>query len=671
MTAQYFSGQVAGLRGPAHPTAIAFDDQLNLLERNGSVYSYAAPYIDGSVLRWPSFFQRVLGGTYVERLPSNGAKWFEVTVPLAEVEGRFLVYYDAADNTVKKLAVYSDTSGLGGDDKPVLAQVASGALNAGVKSAPILRNDFDANSMGRPTLLGVDTSMVRTNGYAEVAGMGIFIGYASTDRVVSVGGLFSSPEAQRMFARVFVYDADAAPGTPIVPDFETFNAAHLADRSTGLTTRGAVLEKVYSNRLRSYLVDNRAASTKMVGIQAVLNTSGRNVILAGLQFAASNDTTAVVPVIDLGGRPQGDRFGKIYFPPELAIFSDRPINLYPTNFIDRRPMDGDLMTLSRDGETGARQPVAAAGKIAIPVSPESISDGDALVLARHFDYPLRDQVQYRPITARKVTPAQLAGKTIKLAFIGDSKVEDAVTATAVEQILEAYGATVERYGTLGEGTALHEGRGGKTLADYVGKVRTNIPPVAAPADYIGSAGRSFLNPFLFAGTGTGSYDGYIFDYAQYQAAYASIIGGVANLAVVDLGTNDMPLATNEDEFTDFIDQGTTRIITSVRSTGTKVLITPPAVAWNSYWYEVYTRMGYPLLRGLMRAVKRFNDPLNVRLSSSFAQMSPFAYGEYQPSQVDDDTGMILGAFKDDTHPKREVRTQDAIAIAADIAVMMR
>ncbi|WP_395326948.1 SGNH/GDSL hydrolase family protein [Novosphingobium sp. BL-8H] len=648
-----------------------YEDKFGILSRLGPIYSYSAPYIDGTVLRWPAFYQRMANNTFAERAPADGQKWFEVGVPLGEEQGRFLVYYDATDNTLKTQTIYGSMTGLGSDTKPVLAHVGAGVLTSGIKPATIVSNDFDANSKGRPTVMGVDTTLVRTNTYSDLAGLGIFVGYASTDQFARVGGLFSSPEAQRVFTRVFVYDADGTPGTPIVPDFETFNAQYLVNRSQGLTSRGAILEKIYSTRLRSYLVDNRAATTDMAGIQAALNTGGRNVILAGLQIAASNDPNFVVPLINLAGSPKGDKFGSMYFPNEIAMFSDRKINLYPANFIDRRPMEADLVTLSRGTEGGALAPVAGHGQSIVAVDPSTIVDGETLTIAHHFNHPIPDQRQFKNVVARKVTPAQMAGKTFKVAFIGDSKVEFSQTADAVVAILAGYGATVQRVGTLGSGASVHEGRGGKTLAEYVGKDRTTLPPVATPADYINSSQRSFLNPFVVPGSGTGSYDGYIFDYAQYRTAYASITGGNADLAIVDLGSNDLVQWSNQDDFTAFVDEAMTRIITSIRGTGTKVLITPPAVAWDSYWYEVYTRMGYPLLRGLMRAVKRVNDPLNVRLSSAFTQMSPFAFGGYTASQVDADIDLSYGLITDRIHLFQEVRTQDAVAMAADIAAMMR
>lgn len=666
----------------AQQAAIAeANDRITLIGRNGSIYSHGAPYIDGDILRWPGFFQRIAGGGYEERAPASSQRWYEVDVPVEAFEGNALVYYDSTDNSIKITTIFLPLpAGVGGDAKPILAQISRGTLNSVIAPAVLLTNDFDANATGRPDLIGETTDIIVTSAISELAALEIGTAYKSSGTTVAVGGVFGRPEARYAYARVFVYDADTSPGAPIVPGFDMFSGAHLIDQATGLTSRGSgVLEKIYSSRLRSYLLDTKLIPTGgMVGLRASLARASRNVWLAGLQFSTSDDPAALVPVQEIDASPDRGDFGKMYFPTEIAVFDDRDITLYPANFTDRRLMDAGYISLSRRVES-TLPPVAAGGSIQIPVAASRLANNDQLRMTRHFDWPIRDQVQFCNINVRKIVNADLAGKTIDALFLGDSKVDDVDTAVAAKTLLTAKGATVNLLGTLfgydaGGNQVYHEGRSGRSLADYVGKDRSEMAYVATPADYIAAPNfpnRYALNPFLSTGSGTGSFDGYIFDYAGYLTKYASIIGGVPDVVVIDLPTNDLHEWTDLAAFTDFVDVGFTRIITSIRGTGAKVLLAPAGYSWSNYWFALWTRSGPAFWRGIMRAVKRFNDPLNVRISSAFAQMSPFAYGQMTATTIDADTGLSLGHATDVTHPKIEVRSQGATAIAADIAAMVR
>ncbi|SMD05650.1 hypothetical protein [Novosphingobium sp. B1] len=418
--------------------------------------------------------------------------------------------------------------------------------------------------------------------------------------------------------------------------------------------------------------------SSMVGLRAYIDTDARDVFICGLQFAASNQRGAVIPVSDMATGLFNDQFGKMYLPGEIALFDDRKITLYPTNFIDRRPIAAESITLSRGVENFTAAPAGFAGAQGMEVDPARLQNNDTLTIARHFAWPLRNQVQFRDLTVRKIVNADLTGKTVNALFVGDSKFDDPNTPSAVKAILAAKGATVNLRGTLfgydkDSATIYHEGRSGRSLADYVGKDRTDMAYVSNPATYIAAANfpdKYAYNPFLSAGSGTGSYDGYIFDYAGYLTKYASIIGGTPNIVIVDLGTNDYPEWTDYDAMTDFVDVAITRIITSVRGAGAKVLFTPGAYAWSDYWAELSPRAWPAFMRGLLRAVNRVNQPLNTRVSSAFAQISPLAFSGLTVTNTDADTGLKTGTRADITHPKLEARVQFATAIAADIAAMI-
>lgn len=656
-------------------------ERIDLIGRNGAIYAYGAPYIDGAILRWPGFFQRVTGGGYAERAPATSQRWYEAAVPIEAFQGNALVYYDSADNSIKITTVFSPLpEGVGTDSKPTLAQISLGALNSAIAPAQLLTNDFDANMTGRPDLIGDASEIIVTSGVSELASLGINIAYKGSGAKIDVGGIFVRPDARYAFARAFVYDADEMPGAPIVPGFDMVIDTHLSDPSTGEISRGAgVLEKIYSSRLRSYLIGTKVIPDGgMVGLKASLTRGGRNVYLAGIQFSTSDDPSAVVPLAELDASPVRGGVGKMYFPSEIAIFDDRDITLYPTNFLDRRPIAAEYISLSRRVES-TLPPVAAGGTHQIEIAASRLVNNDQVRLTRHFDWPLRDQVQFRDLVVRKVAAADLAGKTINALFLGDSKIDDVVTPSGVKARLTGKGATVNLLGTIfgfdGPTSMIyHEGRSGRGLADYLGKDRSEIAYVANPADYIAASnypGKYQLNPMLSLGSGPGSFDGYRFDFADYLVKYASIIGGTPNIVVIDLPTNDLHEWTDLAAFTDFVDVGFTRIITSVRETGAKVLFIPAAYGWNDYWFALWTRSGPAFWRGLMRAVQRFNDPLTVRISTAFAQMSPFAFGQMAATTVDPDTGLSFGGMADWTHAKVEARKQDIDAISADIAAMMR
>lgn len=660
--------------------------RVGLVERVGPIYPWAAPYVDGGTLRIPRFFHR-MDGAYADRAPDGGAMWYEVRDAVDYNAGNSVAYYEAASNSVLLANVYAQPADLGSDARPVIGTFSGGSFTGAVRTAPLLLNDFPGNVTGVGDTLGSVTTPCRVNAL-ELANLRLYYGWtAPAGGVIAVGGLFSQSDLPYCFNRVFVHALDGqslfnADGTPrAVPTFETYSADHVRDPSIGLESRGAGLfEKRYSDTLASFiLVGNRAITPGAVGLRVVLaQPAGRNLLLAGLQFAATCDPSAIIPVIHIDGVCKS-AVGHLYVPDEIAFFEDRGFTLYPAQMIDTRPISA-LMTVSGDGPVSTT-PVFT-GRDAIAVDPRGIVDGSTLLVSRAFEGRLADVRQTKRVVARKVPAAAVAGKSIRMLFLGDSKVADVLTANQVEAILEGYGANVTRAGTLvqwdGATNQRHEGRSGTRLADWLGKRVDNMQRTT-PADYIaapvydrdtpGVIDRIRRNPFLFAANGTGSFDGWAFDYVKFLAAYDSILQP-HDIVGMDLGTNDKVDFARADDLTDFMDFGYTHMIGSTLAGGKKVLISAIGNGWMRSANEYQRIGGYAIFKGIMRAVRRLNDP-RVRLAGAWAQMSPLAFGTVTTSAINQDTATETGPLADPTHPAGSNRYENAACLSAHTAQFFR
>lgn len=643
--------------------------------QNGFVFTWAAPYIDGTTLRVPRFFQR-LTGAYADRAPAGGAFWYEIADAVDYNAGNSIVYFNVATNSLALANIYAQPADIGTDAKPIIGQFSGGAFNSLSKTAILAANEFPGGISGVAGVMGSGTTAVQVSGIPELTGQNIYFGWtAPAGQTAAIGDLFARTDQTFAFARVFVRATDG--GAPIAPFFETFDETYLRDPSGGLVSRGqAVLEKLYSPTLASYLlVVNKAIPSGAIGLRAVLvQPAGRQLLLAGLQFAASNDPAAVVPLVDRNAVAV-EKLGRMLLPLEIAAFEDRPFTLYPQQIIDTRPTRA-LLSVSGDAVIDSAPIVT--GEACVRIDPAGWTDGETMLIERAFDGRLENLRQGARVTLRKVPAAAMSGKSIGALFMGDSKVDDFETANAICTILQGYGATVTRTGTLAGWDAaaqtnrLHEGRSGAKLADYVGKSIAGMAPVA-PADYLAMPiypDRYAHNPFLFPGTGTGSYNGLIFDYGRYLAAYNSILAP-HDTVVVDLGTNDKADFGQTDDLTAFVDVAMTTIIQSIRAAGKKVIVAPPGVGWQTYANTVQRLGGYAVFRGILRAVNRINDPSTARVAAAWAQMDPFAFGSINAQAVDADTGVFTGQLVDPTHAKGSVRWQEAACVAAHIAQMHR
>ncbi|WP_288338604.1 hypothetical protein [uncultured Sphingomonas sp.] len=671
---------VAGLRGPG-----LTPDQSQKVNQaiatgaavatNGLIYPWAAPYIDGGVLRVPRFFQRKTGA-YADRAPADGAMWYEIADPVDYNAGNSLVYFDVAANALALANIYALPGDIGSDAKPVIGQFSGGAFHAISGTAALLDNEFAGGVTGVAGEYRPGTTAEQVSGIAELAAQNLYFGWtAPAGQVAAIGGLFARSDQKFAFARVFVRSMDG--GDLVAPNFETFDETHLRDPAGGLVGNGqGVLEKRYSPTLASYLlVVNKAIPSAAVGLRAVLiQPAGRQLLLAGLQFASTNDPAAVVPLVDRNAVAV-EKLGRMLLPREIATFADRPFTLYPQQIIDTRPAEA-LMSVS--GDAAIDSAPISTGKTAVRVDPAGWADGETMLIARAFDGRMENVRQAARVTLRKVPAAAMNGKSIDLLFMGDSKVDDFETANEICAILQGYGAAVTRTGTLAGWDAAaqtnrqHEGRSGAKFADYVGKSVTGMAPVS-PSDYIAMPvypDRYAHNPFLFPGSGTGSYNGLIFDYGRYFSAYSSILTP-HDTVVVDLGTNDKADFGQTDDLIAFTDLSVTTIAQSILATGRKVIFAPVGVGWQAYANSVQRLGGYAILRGALRAINRINDPATARVAAAWAQMDPFAFGSINAQAVDADTGVFTGTLVDPTHPKGSVRWQEAECVAAHIAQMHR
>jgi lysophospholipase L1-like esterase len=651
---------------------------------NGSFLTlYDLPVIDNGTLRIPALHIRLLTGFYSDVAPASGLYYeVDVTTATERYNTAVVIYYDTADNNIHATNAYTTISNLGTDTRRIICYVSNGIIQGLTRSARIVPNEFDGSADLPPQFMGPTTTVQVGAVTAPLNAFYIYQAYASTSTAsgasISVSGRLKTQNARYIFARVWVFDADATPGTPIVPVFNTFTAAYTANPGTGLTSRGSgVLEKVHSTSLCSYIIAVKANPGGTFGVQAGLTVGSRNVMLGGLQLAGSIDPNIYISTADNLGQ-SGDfefnDFPRMCMGKELAFFSDRAFTIYPTNLLNRRPKNGALITLSSDSPSTSAIPASFTGAHALRVDPAPWAAGEAATLTYHYDRYLADKRQWLPLTMRKVTGSALSGKTIKLLCIGDSLTDQIVNIQAAAAILTAYGATVTLLGTLNIGTAPHEGRSGKMLADYVGQTKANMA-TTTPSAYTAASNlsRYGLNPFLFSGSGTGSYGGYIFDFSQFLSNYKSLWGGqTPDIVLVNLRTNDIGVGgwANVAQLSTFMASASSTVVTSIRAAGPKVLWWAQAPSWHTFPNELFGRFDFDgAMRGILRTVNGIGDYANVRFSSVFAQQSPFAFGANVSTFVDADTGVNLGTLNDPIHFAQSAKQEMAQALAADIAFM--
>lgn len=73
---------------------------------------------------------------------------------------------------------------------------------------------------------------------------------------------------------------------------------------------------------------------------------------------------------------------------------------------------------------------------------------------------------------------------------------------------------------------------------------------------------------------------------------------------------------------------------------------------------------------MLRAVKSFNDPKNVRFCPAFAHQSPWNWAAINYISTDQDTGFSVGTLADSTHMLYCSQQEYAEAVAAHIAAMI-
>lgn len=667
--------EVDNLVGQAEASAEAAETYANFFRRAGLIYPTMPPYLDGSVLRFSGFYQKTTNG-YADRAPPSGL-WYEINVPTDVGIGTNFLYLDVATNTLALDPVYAPSADLGTDNKPVLGHFAGGSFTSYIPFADIVDNQFGGEHPGVAGLKGSQTFSRSASDLGDLLAVGLFQGWsASGGNPVVVGGLFLQQKAPFLFARVFVRALDG--GAPEAPTLETFRESFFYDPSGGLEFQGTfTFEKQYSPTLRSYILtlDKRVANDRIGFRVSLAQTGGRTFMLAGVQVNASVNPRTAIPTLAPTGGGAAPSLADFLVPREIALFAgDGEVRLHPSQIFADRPSKNAPMSVITEGVSNT-WPVVPAERH-VPLQASSLSDGQVITLVRYFPNLSPTTRQFARLTVRKIPVNGLVGKTIGIAFIGDSKVDDVETASRVQAILESYGAVVSRTGTLTNYDAAdqlrrHEGRSGARLSDYTG-ARTTFMAPTSPEAYLASAnypGRYSKNPFLFTSSAPGNHGGLIFDYVQYEGAFESELTP-HGYVVLDLGTNDKLDFVSQKDLFDFTVAEYTTIVNSLLSAGKRVVIAPMGVGWEPYSNEVQCRSGYTIIKAVLHVANVvFNQPNRVRVSGAWCRMDPFGWGDMSPRWSDTSTGTFTGLLADPTHPKGSVRYDAAAAIAADLAYL--
>lgn len=269
--------------------------------------------------------------------------------------------------------------------------------------------------------------------------------------------------------------------------------------------------------------------------------AGAQVTITGMQFHASklpcydirkDDFPSVIP-------PSGLVFDETLFavPDDLWVEPTKDLQFFLDNLSGAYTGSELIATIEGDVASGAGRSVSFRNGDTI--NPD-LFDSSALFTVRRVD---SIEPKFRKtINIRKSQPG--TGKTVRYAQIGDSLTNRYVP-TFVQQLLQARGFTASTIGTIqGLGGAFAEGREGKQWGEHTYQLTTLPPPSSVSAyNALSQFDKQQYNPFIRPVVSGDSdavkalaYNGYVFDYAAYLAAYGLQTPTHVTIA---LGTNDI------------------------------------------------------------------------------------------------------------------------------------
>lgn len=344
----------------------------------------------------------------------------------------------------------------------------------------------------------------------------------------------------------------------------------------------------------------------------------------------------------------------------LFMFEDQTLPVYTRSiFDDREDYTNRSLHFGVRDDNGGLYSVESdyavmldASKIPFPVEGEHYYFTSRL---KHYE---TDRRQRRQVQFRKVAPTAVTPNNLKYMVIGDSNTNIAF-ADLLRNTLRARGHNPNFVGTItGQGLDLSEtsgprgeGRSGWSSANFTHRVTTR-PPVAiggeAAYNAMSKSQKMNVNPFIIAGSDTGSFNGYKFDFASYLSRFSIPTPDVVGIG---LGPNNLALGTDYEQIAiDFI-ADLTIMVDSIwaANPNTKIALYLRGMAKTDQQDALID--GHRWLQNKLLQYTRSHPRHGeaIWLISSWAHMSQEA--GHTISTVGNLSGVIKGNITDGVHPR--------------------
>lgn len=359
----------------------------------------------------------------------------------------------------------------------------------------------------------------------------------------------------------------------------------------------------------------------------------------------------------------------IYMSPHLFMFADQTLPLYMRSiFEDREDYTNRTLHFGVRDDIGGLYSVESDYAVNLDASriPFPIPGEHCYVTSRLKHYEI-DRRQRHQVYFRKVAPTAVLPNNMKYLVIGDSNTNIAF-ADLLNRTLRARGHNPTFVGTLtGQGLdgsetsgPLGEGRSAWSSSNFTHRVTTR-PPVAigseAAYNAMTKSQKLNVNPFVIAGSGTGSFNGYKFDFASYLSRFGV---DTPDIVGIGLGPNNLYLSNDfEQVATDFVDDLDimTKSIWAVNP-NIKIALYLRGMS-KSEEQDTKYKMGHRWLqKKLIHFVRsHLKHAENIWLISSWAHMSQEA--GWTISTIVNTDGTIKGNITDRVHPRLAEDTRGA------------
>ena len=359
----------------------------------------------------------------------------------------------------------------------------------------------------------------------------------------------------------------------------------------------------------------------------------------------------------------------MYMSTHIFMFADQTLPLYVRSiFEDREDYTNRTLHFGVRDDIGGLYSVESDYAVNLDASriPFPIPGEHCYVTSRLKHYEI-DRRQRHQVYFRKVAPTAVLPNNMKYLVIGDSNTNIAF-ADLLNKTLRARGHNPTFVGTLtGQGLdgsetsgPLGEGRSAWSSSNFTHRVTTR-PPVAiggeAAYNAMTKSQKLNVNPFIIAGSGAGSFNGYKFDFASYLSRFGVDTPDVVGIG---LGPNNLYLSNDfEQVATDFVDDLDimTKSIWAVNP-NIKIALYLRGMS-KSEEQDTKYKMGHRWLQKKLIWFVRSHPQhaKNIWLISSWAHMSQEA--GWTISTIVNTDGIIKGNITDRVHPRLAEDTRGA------------